>query len=689
MRKVLPNAETLGGFTTILFGASIFAAATASGLPVPPGTAQASFGLGTIIGHLSHRRRFNAEKVIADLRRQIEDDWTNHLPGHADPGQIEAAIRAFDEVLPLIEISSTEVVGRRLDPARMADLFLAKAEAALPDVYRPASRHDADARLARAFLADLTESAYRRLLAMPEFTGSLAPAIWSDLLGQMDRVEDQIATGFEATTGRLDTIEALLRTALATGQQAQTARASGITDAALVALASRVAADVRDPEQAFRELERAVDLAITVQTTPSQDTPALGQAARLSAEGQHDAAGEAIDAALAEAEAAHTARVKALLEAGLQQDLLRRDPDAAATRLFRLATEGAAPGTEFDALSPLWMEWFARGRDKALFLDLEVAGALAGKMAEVARTPVQQGTAANYAGIIQHTLGERRPDMAALHAAVACFEEALAIWDRADNPALWAKAQMNLANSQHAIAQRDPGNDRLNRAIAAYDAALAVRTRDSAASDWAMTQMNLGTALRTLAELEASSDAATESLAAIDAALTVRTRSAGEPGWAVTQLNRAMTLRVRGELQRDIADLQEALSALHEVVPICAEQGLTYYRALADRERGALCADLARLGGQSDLLAEARGFFQRALDGLGTDGAPLDRMVATAMDACVDRIADGADDAERFDLARRGIAERGERLLLRGLDRFAGISAASDAVAPALVSERP
>jgi len=690
MRKVLPNAESLAGFTTVLFGASLFAAATASGVPLPPGSAQVSFGLSTVFGHLTHRRRFKAERVVADLRRKIEGSWSDHLPASADPGQIEAAVRAFDEVLPLIEVSSAEVVGRRLDPVGIADLFLSKAEAALPDIYRPTSRNDKDARLARKFLADLTESAYRQLLAMPEFTASIAPAIWSDLMGQMDRVEDRLDIGFDATAVQLDTIEGLLRTALATGEQAGTARASGITDTALVALASRIAADVHDVDQAYRELERAVDLAISVQH-PKEPSLTLDHVAQLSAEGKYDDAGHAIDTALAKAEAAHRARIDDLLQAGLQQDLLRRDAAAAAARLVRISATNTETDERFEALAAIWMEWFARGRDKALFLDLEVAGELARAMVEVARTPIERGKAANFAGIIHHTLGERRPDMEALDAAVVAFEEALTIWDRSNHPELWAKAQMNLANSQHAISQRNLGNDRLQRAIAAYDAALAVRPRDSAPADWAMTQMNLGTALRSLAEIEMDTAAATQSLAAIDAALTVRTRAAGEPAWVVAQLNRAMTLRVRGELGRDTNDLQAALQSLHEIAPICAQLGLIYYQALADRERGALCADLAWLGGPSAFRGEAIGFFRNALDKFGTDGAPLDRLVTTAMEAWANRAWTGPEAMDAYNQARDAIARSGHRLHLTGLERFISIWHADNAAVaePALATPRP
>lgn len=117
--------------------------------------------------------------------------------------------------------------------------------------------------------------------------------------------------------------------------------------------------------------------------------------------------------------------MSALLRAGVEQDLLRRDPIAANAKLVSgldLVAGGMAP---FEDLLQLWLTWYARGRDTGAVIDLSVAESLAGAMTMRAITETEHDTAQNYLGLIHHIRGEREQGLARLNRAIDAFEAAL------------------------------------------------------------------------------------------------------------------------------------------------------------------------------------------------------------------------------------------------------------------------
>lgn len=672
MAKFIRNPETLGGLANILFGASICTASVATGLVPPGGAAQLSFGAATLMGHFSNRHVKSAEHVLAQVQKRLEQDWRTWMTraGDTDAGALESAIASVEDVLPNIRLSSAEIVAKRFDAQAMADLLLRKAQEAAPQAYGPGP----DTVLARRFLHDLTRQAYGYLTSLPDFTASLAPSLWSDLLGQMDRIETTLTQGQAHQDRRFDALEALLQQALTQGA-GQAARQSGVTDAALITLARKIARDVTDPDQAFRELEQAVDIAIAVQTG-ARGTPdaALKQAAALSAQGAYDDASTTLDTAMAEAEAAHSDRMLRLLQAGLDQDLLRRDSGSAAGRILRIEDIRAGGQATFAALAQAWTGWFIRGRDHGLFLDLDVAADVARHMRDRATDAKESGTAQNYLGVICHIRGEREAGLQGLLKAVAAFEQALTYWTRDQFPVEWAKAKMNLGNSLHALAQRDPGNDRLDRAIRAYHAALCLRTRDAYPADWATTQMNLGTALRTKGETDLEPASVMASLDAFDAALTVRTRAQMPTQWATTTLNCAISLRVIGQMTGNADHFAQALDLFDD---IATETLPPYLRAMADFELGLTHLARATLSGAMPDWLDAHHAFDRAIHGFPAEGAPVDRLAATAYDALA-QLALGQQTGDedqivlardRLALARSQLSNVGHRNRAGALDR--------------------
>ena len=445
-----------------------------------------------------------------------------------------------------------------------------------------AARLDADA-LCTAMLATLTDVEHRapamqdafrrvvvpivrRLLDDPALTPTLQPAFNRATAESLAVIGDSVARverEQHAQSADLAEIKAMVA---ALGGRVADARASGITDRALIDLARRIAADVEDPGRAFAELERAVEVAIRVQAEGAAGSNhgdvvdrVLEEVARLSREGAYDAAADSIDAALAQEAAESAARRVRLLSSGVEQEILRRNASAAAARLVaRAEAEGKAA---FNDLRALQDEWYVRGRDKGLNLDAEIAIELSRLVLTRAQGPDQRGAGQNNLGAALTTLGERESSTALLEQAVAAYRAALTEWTQDRVPLDWAMTQNNLGNALKALGERESGTVRLEEAVAAYRAALTERTRDRVPLDWAMTQNNLGNALRALGELESNTPRLEQAVAAYRAALTERTRDRVPLDWAMTQNNLGNALAALGELESGTAQLEQAMEA--------------------------------------------------------------------------------------------------------------------------------
>ncbi|MCA3458620.1 MAG: tetratricopeptide repeat protein [Rhodobacter sp.] len=417
------------------------------------------------------------------------------------------------------------------------------------------------------FLRDVTRRAYAALLAEPGYIDTIAPDLWRGVLDGIGRIED--TTGrIEATTQ--ETAEQLrhLTEMVAHLTRATAARASGITDDALIGLARRIAADVADPATAFRELENAVEVAIRVQAEGRQGSnlgdfvdEVLRRVAALAAQNQYDTAAQEIDAALAQEQAESTARRIRLLDAGIAQDILRRDPDSAARRLLLKADLEAGGVANVAACRSLQYEWYERGRDKGLNFDLAIAIELSTNTLPRANGSDDRGAILNDLGNALQTLGEREAGTARLEEAVAAYRAALTELRQDRVPLEWAMTQMNLGTALWTLGEREAGTARLEQALEAYRAALTEYRQDRVPLDWAMTQNNLGNALQTLGGREAGTERLEEAVAAYRAALTEWTQDRVPLDWAMTQNNLGNALRTLGQRETGTARLEQAVAA--------------------------------------------------------------------------------------------------------------------------------
>ena len=386
----------------------------------------------------------------------------------------------------------------------------------LPVTFRTAGEHaKADQRITREFLTQILRDA------------GLVPAIKGDTEELLRRV-------------------AFLTQKVTDLESAREARAAGVSEAALFRLVRPIAEHITDRDEALLALQEAVQIAKRVQQEGRHGSnlgdfvdAVLGRVTALSARGEYETAISELDEALAREEAESNARTHRLLRSAIDQHLLAFDAEGAAAKIARrVDLDTPDPTARVEALRSEFIQWYERGRDKGLRLDLEVSIALARLALARAAGPDQRGTALNDLGAALRTLG-----------------------------------------------QRETGTARLEEAVDAYRAALQERTRDRVPLDWATTQNNLGNALQTLGERETGTARLKEAVAIYRAALQERTRDRVPFLWAQTRENMALAHRAIFERTGDPADLDAARRAVAQALEIYEEAGAGFYIEKATRLR--------------------------------------------------------------------------------------------------------
>jgi tetratricopeptide (TPR) repeat protein len=390
---------------------------------------------------------------------------------------------------------------------------------------------------------------------------------------RIERPKTAAEEGLAALNSKVDR----LVSALAERGETAGAEQAGVSPEAIIRLAQRINTDIDDFDQALLELERAVGVAIEVAEEGRRGSNSgdlvdevLKRIADKSAEGRFDEAAAEADKAFLEWEREETERRAAtvvgglkLLEAGLKQDILRRDAASAAKRIERVAALEYPHdrSTRFEAMRKLQDAWYTRGRDRGLNLDLQISIEAARLLVASADNPNETGNALTDLGTALWSLGERESGTARLEEAVETYRAALQEYDPAKKPLEWAMTHSNLGTTLRSLGEREAGTARLQQAVDAFRATLENVTRETFPYEWALTQNNLGNALRTLGERESDTVQFERAVEAYEAALQERTRERTPHEWAMTQNNLGNALATLGDHTGDKARLEAAVAA--------------------------------------------------------------------------------------------------------------------------------
>jgi hypothetical protein len=407
-------------------------------------------------GVVHDRQRDVVRSAAARLQAQIErnsDVWLRAEFGSDPSGRADAAaaIAALDDILPTCLPDGLSVAQANLDTERIARLVVAKAGRG-DEMFREGT-------FGGRLLSCLVQGAYEEAKRDRDFAAVIGIPVQQVLL---QRTDDLLAAQAELPDAIVSRLVAALDT--------RRAEAAGLERDTIIKIARRLRPDeMLDFNQAVVELERAVEIVLDVITRGERGTNldefvdlVLATIAEKTRAGEFDSAAQTVDEALTELDHRETeqrdffrrSRV-ALLEAGVDQDILRRDAAAVARRIEAIVA--LEEPDEYPAWSPAFRErfddFYEEGETKGINFSLSVAIELARRMAASARDADERGAAGNLLGGVLTRLGER-----------------------------------------------ESGTARLEEAVAAHRAALNERTRDRVPLDWAMSTGNQGVALMVLAE---------------------------------------------------------------------------------------------------------------------------------------------------------------------------------------------
>lgn len=594
-------------FAVLIVGAAILGV-SAIGLPHVAAVGGVAVAATELWARVRGKTQSDAPKVVARLSAALRDEWDTwgKTSSHADDNLRASARASFEEVIDRLNLDPAALVGKRLNAQAVADLALSRAAAVFPEAYADTDPKNAEARLTRKFLHDVTLRAYEFLLNDAEFVNGIAPALWRGVLGQLDRVEAD--------------------THLLVKQMEKAIRDLALKEGMVIGIARRIAEGVDDFDTALRELERAIGIAARLEresklpsNSGDQITRVLAELSRLNGENRLDDGASVVMDAFERLEA-ERAR---LIEIGLEQDILRRNVEGTAKWVVRRVLAEHAVG-RFDALRAEQDRWYERGRDKGLNFDLEVSVHLARAALDHATNAADRGEAHNNLGISLKKLGEHLGQGEMLEEAASAYRAALTEWTLAEDRVNWAAAKNNLANLLRTLGERRGDENLLEQAIDAYRAVMMERSRKKVPLDWALAQNNLGLALQRLGERRNNQDLLNQAVTAYRAALTERTRSIVPLDWAVTQNNLGNALQILGQQTDDEGLLQQAISAYRASLTEATRERVPLVWSTTQNNLGAALAQLGSLRGSAYLLKRAVSTFRAALTERTKERVPLD-----------------------------------------------------------------
>lgn len=428
-----------------------------------------------------------------------------------------------------------------------------------------------------------------------------------------------------------DAVAAKIAALLGARDDAKKAEQTGVAPETIIELARRLKPEeALDIDQALKELGAAVEVAADVMRKGGQvgnyDAIVDSVRARIAAKtaaGDLDGAAQEADRGFAEWERDEKERQQtalqsglAILEAGLEQDILRRDAVAAAKRVQTIVALAHPNDTDarFESLRARQNEFYVRGDERGINFDLEIAIELARLALQVASNDYQREAAGNDLGLALSSLGEREGGSERLEQAIEALRTALLERAREHAPLDWATIQNNLGAALQTLGERESGTERLEQAVEAFRAALLERTQARVPLDWAATQNNLGTALQRLGEHESGTERLELAVEAYRAALLEWTRERVPLDWAGAQNNLGSALLTLGERKSSIPQLEQAVAAYRAALLERTHERVPVQWAMTQNNLGAALISLGERDSGTERLEQAVDSYRSALE---------------------------------------------------------------------------
>ena len=383
----------------------------------------------------------------------------------------------------------------------------------------------------------------------------------------------------------------------------------GASEDLLIMLANRYAEGThRELETAYIGVRAALEEFVKMKARSDAPDNADGQfqavmaeVTRLNEAGDADAAGEALDEAMARIEQARDT----IFQQQLAQDRVRNRPDLTAKRLIRDLHRQAPPGGVFWATDRLCNEWNDTGHMTGDMFTLHVALELAKSNHDRAKKSQQPAALITLANC-HWRIGERSVKERHLHVARNAAAGALAKFSKTKEPLNWAAGQNTLGNilSEMGGQNRDP--DLLRKGIAAQRKALRVKLKHGDRKTQAGTWSNLGADLQSLAELTEDPQPLQEAIDSLETALALKETHSDKFDWAMTKNNLGLAWRWKGALTQDRQALDTAEAAYQACLPYRTRSKEPFNWALLQWNRGDLALARFELTGDPTYLDSAR-----------------------------------------------------------------------------------
>jgi hypothetical protein len=504
---------------------------------------------------------------------------------------------------------------------------------------------------------------------------------WASMEIQVSRVEEKL----DASVALQEDQSATLQKILIAVEGKVGAGPKQLAYDTVLALAQRLKPnDFLDFEQAVKELEFAIDVALQVRSqvgnaevNSDQFVNSVLQRVALATEaGRLDEGAESLDNALTELDHLETMQRDAnqklrtvLQEANLRQGILLRDVKRTTNAVTALAaldapTRPVASCIFVDRLNAFYQEGIERGVN----FSLDVAIDLAEMRNNEAKTSAERGESLMWLGMTQATRGERSSDSTLLDKAVQAYRDALKEYSQERDPLHWAAVQSNLSNALRALGGRESAANRLVDAIHASNEALKVYTQKRTPLEWATTHDSLGNALYALGQRKGDTKQLSMGIRAYREALKVRTQERTPIEWSATLNNLGNAFLAIGQRESDTGFLKDAAQAYRQALIVRTQERMPLQWAATQNNLGVVLQNLGQRERGTESLNEAVQAYRAALTQRTRELVPLEwAMTKNNLGNVLCTLGERQSSTERLDEAvqayREALKERTRELV--------------------------